>query len=88
MTESLTSAVFTGDISLDGHFGSRMTTVAYIDNIMYMSGFAMLITNAYTVQSNVDIKFSANDACLERLESQMIYSLGSNKGLNRMAKIC
>jgi hypothetical protein len=46
---------------------------------MYMCGFAMLITNAYTVRSNVDIKFSANDACLERLESQMIYSLGSNK---------
>ena len=43
-----------------------------------MSGFAILITAAYTVQLNVDIKFSAHDACLERLESQIIYSLGSN----------
>jgi len=43
-----------------------------------MSGFAMLITTVYTVQLNVDIKCSAHDASLERLESQIIYSLGSN----------
>ena len=39
----------------------------------------MLITTTYTVQLNVGIKISAHDACLERLESQIIYSLGSNK---------